>query len=247
MMFSKIYCFRRITATAICLRAGVAIVVAIASTIACVPGYSQVARTSATYRPDVQILLMPGPGGQDMIDLTYSGVVPRAQTQRDLAAIALQTHWKTSAPEISDAALPLAGVTSYPMTSAAMTAPGAVALTDRTFQIEPLILALKSYHHLAITYIVPADFQFAGLTNYSDANVKIALNRQKSTFTYAVEIPKGDFDKLDLPLWQPQPGDVQVASQTSKSRSLALGGVLLVGVLAAAIGYGVYALLSRMQ
>ena len=46
-------------------------------------------------QPDVQVLIFPSAGG-DMIDLTYPGIVPPTQAERDVTAVLHAGGWHTS-------------------------------------------------------------------------------------------------------------------------------------------------------
>ncbi len=199
---------------------------------------------SATYgQPDVQVLIVPAPGG-DMIDLAYPGVVPPVQAERDVTAVLHAGGWHTSDVDISNDALPVQGRAAIPMTGVTFQIVGATpAPGETTIRLEPWAVGLRAYRTIAVTYILGPDFKFNGLRAYQDSHVQIALDQEQSTLTYHVRILDGGrFSSLGLPLTQPAP-------QTSPYSPPKLNwmGILVVGLAAAGVGYAVYTLLSRLH
>lgn len=205
--------------------------------------------------PDIQVLILSNMSGVDQVDITYPGVVTRAQVGRDLSAIVSETSCSIGNIQITNSAMPLIGVKAMPMTSVTFAAQGLVRKGQKAFLLEPLVIALKPYKKLNITYMVPRQFVFAGLHDYADNYVRISLQPQHGTvYSYIVSIDNPNFQRLNLPLWQapaaaaPNPGVIQQAAIEHRSRSLRalkVAGVVLVGALALLVGFGVYVALSR--
>ncbi len=209
---------------------------------------SIVAPGNTTVRPDVQVLIMRDPWSRQMMSLTYPGLVPKAQAQGDVIQISKAANVAATDVSITNDALPLNGAKPIPMTGAVFEAPGVMPENETTFRLEPLIIALKGYKNLAITYIMPPGFVFNGLRSFSNRNVQIALDRRDSTYTYKVHVSDPNFDKLNLPLMQPTPDQMRYADTSERRQSIfRVLGLVLVSALAATVGYAVYALLSRPQ
>jgi hypothetical protein len=199
-------------------------------------------------QPDVQVLILRDGFGHEMVDLTYPMVVPRDQAKRDVDAIAQAASLPSSNLDITDAALPLAGVKSTEMTSATFETMGAIPEGSTSFRIEPWIIALRSYPNVAITYMMPPAFIFNGLRTYQDGNVQIALDHEGQSYTYHVRVLDNNFDHLNLPLMQPDPQAIEYAqAREQHSSTMRVVGLILLSVTAAGAGYAVYVLLSRLH
>jgi hypothetical protein len=197
-------------------------------------------------QPDVQVLLLGDPAGQEMVDVTYRNIVPPAQVQRDLAAIAAATGTTCVGVDISNKALPLAGVRATPMTGVTFVTAGSEPIGSTTLRLEPWIVALKNYPKISVTYIVPPQFAFNGLRTYKDDHVSIQLVQNNSTFSYRVRVLDPRFDRLNLPLMQPTAEQIRLSAAERRLNSFRLIGLVVLSAFAAALGYGVYTLLSRL-
>ncbi len=197
-------------------------------------------------RPDVQALIFPSAGG-DMIDLTYPGVVPPVQAERDVTALLHAGGWHTTDVDISDEALPVQGRAPVPMTSVTFQTVGVTpAQGQATIRLEPWAVGLRGYRTLAVTYIMPPGFKFDGLRTYQDSHVQITLDQEQSTLTYHIRVlDGGNFSSLGLPLTQSSQQMDQADAHSH--RKLKLLGILVVGLVAAGVGYAVYTLLSRLH
>jgi hypothetical protein len=202
--------------------------------------------------PDVQVLVFGPKTGVDQVNITYPTVVPRAQVARDINSLAALSSWPMGGVLIQNTAMPLIGVKAVPMTSVTFDAQGAVRNDQKAFWLEPFVVALRPYKKLSISYMVPKEFAFSGLQNYSDSHVHIALQRHGLVYTYLVAIDNPNFTRLNLPMWQPTSGVqadvVRQASLQHRARSLRVlkfASLALVGALAVLVGFGVYAMLSR--
>ena len=196
--------------------------------------------------PDVLVLVFAVPGGADQIGLTYAGKVPRAQVQRDMAALKQNTGWALTAVKITDSPPPVAGKRPA-MTSAECAAVGVVDGAAHTLPLEPIVRALKPYHRVTLSYFAPPGFQFQGLRGFADEHVQIALMQHGATYTYNITITDPHFDRLNLPLYGlPSAGLQSAQGQPGAARRRP--NPLLVGLtLAAALGAGgvVYFVLAR--
>jgi hypothetical protein len=199
-------------------------------------------------QPDVQVLIMRDAVGNEMVDLTYPRVVPRNQALRDVDSIIQSANLPSSDVDITNSALPMAGVKPPDMTSATFDTTESAAASSTSFWIEPWIVALRAYPNVAITYMMPRQFLFNGLRTYQDKNVQIALVQNGESFTYHVHVLDSSFDHLNLPLTQPDPKAMQYAqAQERKGMTVRVVGLVLLSVVAAGAGYSVYVLLSRLH
>ena len=218
-----------------------------APTVADLPSVAQPVVLPAV-QPDIQVLILRNQAGPDLVDITYPEVVPSVQAHKDVDSIAQAASLTHGDLDISNSPLKLAGVKPIPMTSATFAASENVPDGATTFRLEPWILALRGYRNLAITYLMPPQFVFNGLRSYQDRNVQIALAQNGQSYTYHVHVLDSTFQRLNLPLMQPDPRAVEYAeAQQRRETDARMIGLVLVSIVAAAAGYGVYTFLSRMH
>lgn len=177
--------------------------------------------------PDVLLLVYQRPGLGDQVDVTYAHTVPREQAQRDLQALAQAAGWTVKRSKITDGVPPVQG-RSGAMTSASFVVAHAIDDTTHAFPLEALITAFRPYKRLALVFFVASGFQFQGLGQYADKNVRVTMEQHGSAYTYQIQILNAGFDRLNLP--QPNPGEAR-----ANRRSPLL---LLLAVLAAAVAAG---------
>ena len=199
-------------------------------------------------QPDVQVLVAPGPSGQEMVDLTYPKVITRPQATGDVAAVAKAANVQVGNMEITNSAVTLRGVKPTPMTSATFITQGMLPTAGKgtAFHIEPWIVALRGYPFLAITYLMPPQFAFNGLRSYRSSDVEVWLDQRGATYTYHVHVLNPQLTKLNLPLTQPDMRQTQLAENRQRQMRIRILGLVLVGAVAVAAGYSVYTLLSRL-
>lgn len=188
--------------------------------------------------PDVLILVYQRPGQGDQVDVTYKHTVPHAQALADLSALASATGWPIGASRITDAAPPTQGRGGL-MTGSVFSVLGAVRDDTHTFPVEAFVTAFRSYRRIGLIFIVGPAFQFQGIGDYADNNLRISLDRRGSVFNYQVEVLNPAFSRLDLPRSQPLAGPARPA----RSPLALVGGVL---AAAAAVGVAVYLLTARL-
>jgi len=196
-------------------------------------------------RPDVLILVYALSDGQGQVGVTYPGVVPRAQAQRDLQAIATQTGWRISKVKITDLPPPIQNARGK-MTGIEFTASGAILPQSNTVTLEPFISALRDYHQIGLTYFTEPGFGFQGLRAYADNHVQIAMTQRGTTYSYSITVRDPHFGRLNLPRYQLAPGDSRSVSAPETARRLSRPWLVALVVLAA-LGAGtvVYAVLAR--
>ena len=200
------------------------------------PGMAQ-APSPAT-APDILVLVYQRPGLGDQVDITYSHVVPPAQAQHDVQALAQAAGWTVEQSKITNGLPPVQG-RGGAMTSASFIVAHAIDDTSHTFPLEALITAFRSYKRLALVFFVASGFQFQGLGQYTDKNVQVAMEQHGSAYTYQIQVLNSSFDRLNLP----QPNPAQEAGRGRRSPLLLLLGIL---VAAGAVGVLVYAVTSRL-
>lgn len=202
------------------------------------------------YAPDLQIIVMGGLPGGDQVNVTYPGVPDAIVLRNDVDSLCKQLNVDAGRVHISTEGLPEAGGLSPLMTSVTLTAQGAAPLNTGTLPVDKLILALRSYHRLAVTYILPPTFRYTGFQQYSDRNLKVLLTRRESTYLYAVEIENPNFRTLTLPT-----SDTVVTPHVApQSGGDGLGMILIKGLailvviaIAGTAGWFVYRALAKIK
>ena len=187
--------------------------------------------------PDIVVIVYQRPGLGDQVNVTYARVVPPAQAQRDLQALAQTAGWTVQGSRITNDTPPVRGKVGA-MTSASFVVAHAIDDTSHTFPLEALITAFRPYKRLALVFFVASGFQFQGLGQYADKNVQVAMEQHGSAYTYQIQILNPNFNKLDLP--QPTQG---AAGRSRRSPLLLLLGIL---VAAGAAGVIVYVATARL-
>ena len=188
-------------------------------------------------QPDVLILVYQQPQKGDQVDITYAHTVPHAQAQRDLAALAATTGWPVGPGRVTDGAPPVQSKIG-PMTSITFTVPNVIQNETHALPIESFVTAFRNYKRLNLIFSVGPGFQFQGLGDYADNNVRIALDQHGPAYTYQVQILNPNFTHLGLPA----AGASQPAAPPSKSPWKPL---LLLAAVAVGLGLLVYFLLAR--
>ena len=207
------------------------------------PGWAQTAPPIPSGPPDVLVLVYQRPGMGDQVNITYPRLIPHAQAQRDVAALAQAAGWTPGASRITDAAPPVQGRGKISaMTSVALDAPNVVQNETHAFPLEAFIRAFRSYKRLVLVFFVASEFQFQGLKQFADNDVQIAMEQHGSAYTYQIQILNPQFDHLNLPQSQPAGG---AAKGTAARRSPL---VLFLGILGAAgvTGLLVYLVMARL-
>lgn len=196
-------------------------------------------------QPDIFVLVYAGADGDDSVALTYPTAIPHAQAKNDLSALAANTGWTPKHVNIEDAKAPIAGSKDL-MTSVDFVAHNVIPPQARYLPLEPVISALRNYHHVAITYMVADKYDFEGLRQYNDRYVSIALDARGNAYTYHVHIHDPSFQKLNLPLYQlPEAQTKTAAAPPQATHRVRPWQVMLVTVLACLAGGVVYLVMSR--
>jgi len=198
-------------------------------------------------QPDILILDFVSGSGTETVNLTYPATVPHVQVKRDIAALQTALGCKFYSVHVVDALPPFPGEKTK-MTSASFAGVHAFANTPNTIAVEPLILALKPYKHLALHYFVDSGFQFKGLRDYQDKFVTIAFTPASSTYSYDIHITDPGFTKLNLPVYAPDPATVQTAAVVPPTAQPVHRNpwiILVIAVVAVGLGGLVYTVLTR--
>ncbi|MBV9849868.1 MAG: hypothetical protein JO250_09370 [Armatimonadetes bacterium] len=195
--------------------------------------------------PDVLILVAATSSGQDQIDITYAGMIPHAQAQRDLAALRAATGWTLRRVRITDAPSSLARNRTK-MTGVQCVAARVVRPQTHGLTVQPFVQAFRLYPSILLTYFVGQGFQFQGLHDYADNDVRITLDQHGGAYTYQILIRNPRLERLNLPYLQPAASDVRAVRNESGVRPDSKRWLFaLAAALALAAGCAVYALLSR--
>lgn len=198
-------------------------------------------------QPDVQAIIMHGPGGTDLVDLTYPKVIPASQAAHDVAALAQDAGLGSVQVDVTNHAEKLPKLKTTPMTSATFTVSGILPDDNHetAFRLAPWVMAFKGYRTVTITYLMNQEFGFDGLRQYRDNNVDIELDRRGDAYTYRVAIIDPHFDHINLPFLQPDSHSTVTAVPPSRKPWI-VAGFIAVSAIAAGLGYGVWALLSKI-
>jgi hypothetical protein len=209
---------------------------------------------------DVQVMVFPAvmfppvPGsvtGEDHVTFTYATGLTDEQAMKDFLAYSKITARTLHDVQISTGRTALSGAASPVMTCVTFTTPDVIRSNVPYFDLEPFIQTMKGYHHLRLIFVTPAGFQFTGLRNYEDRNVRISLDQLSAkggtTYTYNVNVLNSRFQALHLPTWQADPAQLKVAEKQKADKRLLLvkifGAILVAGV-ASLVGYLVYNVLA---
>jgi len=200
--------------------------------------------------PDLQVIVMGGLPGGDAVCVTYPGVATQVQQHADVSSLCSQLNADASKVHTSTASLPEAGGHSPLLTSITLTAQGVALLNTGRLPVDKLIVALRSYHKLAITYILPPQFHYTGIHRYSNQYVDLALTQSGSTLIFAVTIKDPNFESLILP-----DHDIVVSSvskeelmrQKTDKLLLGIGAAIFVVLVATLGGFLVYRALTKLQ
>jgi len=207
------------------------------------------AANSPVSAPDILLLVYVQPDGKDILDITYPVSVPHAQAQQDLQALAQNTGWTPQGVKITDALPPVQGVTQK-MTSVEFRAGRTVNAASGRLPLEPVIEALRSYHRIVLNYSLGMPFEFHGLREFSDPNLKIGLRQTGTTYTYDIHILNPRFARLNLPLDQTLAQAAAVTALPAVNHAPVKPRInpwmaALVALLAVGTGIVVYAALAR--
>lgn len=189
--------------------------------------------------------------GYDELSITYRRAIPESQAKRDALALAsvLQTHlFQLVYADSSQPTKP----TTMTVSVSNLFPPGA-----RHFNIEPLIIALKSYKKIRLAFAPRPGMTFDGLENYSNPYVHISFNQSppatkdlqivNAPFMYFITIDDPNFTSLNLPLTSQ---DVATVADTDAGRMARLKivlGIALILVLASLVGWVVYRKLNGVR
>lgn len=194
-------------------------------------------------RPDVLVLVLGGLGANDLVSINYATVVPLPKAQADLDAIASMGGWQVKDAKGETKAS--GGPNPVNSTSISFAAKGLIGYTDGTFSIEPFVIGLKRFQFIEIDYLVPSGFQFRGLKDFDNRYVNIQMRPARNSYRYRIVVKDTGFEKLGLPLVQPNETKATQHQGMPLGLRLALG--LGLGLLGAAAAYLVATYLGRRR
>lgn len=200
--------------------------------------------------PAVMFRNLPAPDNlEDHLTFTYNRVVSMQTVQRDLIAYNKLTNKPLHMVTVTTGKTPLTAARSDRMTSVTFMAADVIQPRSGHFDIDPFIEALKPYRKQRIAFVAPVGFQFTGLRSYKDdyltINVSTGGDERGAMYTYDVDVNNPSFTGLHLPTWQADPRSTQVATAQSNDRVrlIKILGIVLVGSIAAFVGYVVYSVM----
>jgi len=211
--------------------------------------------------PDVQIMVMVAPAGGSVATV-YPQEVPHAQTEARLKRLAL-SGWQVEGLTYEDRRLERNGSASKSpsVRKAAKELPPAPIMSSASFQLntsvvdyaqgtltlEPFLSAFRDVRRVNVTYLVPGQFNFRGLRQFSDNRVDISLVALEGSYTYQVVLKDHGFERLNLPLIEgPGQENARVAQNTSAPPQRLLLGTGIVALAALGIAGIAYAVSHRV-
>lgn len=183
--------------------------------------------------PDVVVLVLNRGGPFDQVCINYASVVPKTEAMQDLDRFARESSCPVRNVRITVADTSTPG--SRPTTSSVFETPMLVNLTDGTLVLEPFISALRRFRLIEVNYLVMPQFSFRGLKDFESKWVKINLTQTGNSYRYRVHIKNGNFDRLGLPLREPE--NVPGGYQTGVSKPVRVLVVLVIAVCASLLAY----------
>lgn len=221
-------------------------------------GTAHAQQSAEATRPEVQILVVPGPTGW-MVATVYPGKVGHAQTQARLRRLRLLTGWPVENLTFEDRQLdrqtaavanPKQASTTRPvMSSATFQTSGNVAdYLQGTLVLEPFLIAFQDFNRVNVTYLGLTKFPFQGLSHYSDEHVEVSLAAQEGSYAYQVTLKDHAFKSLNLPLHDiaKQESPPEAVNTTSPSRRLTWG-IAVVALMAVGVAGIAYAVAHRFS
>jgi hypothetical protein len=142
------------------------------------------------------------------------------------------------------------GSQTPPMTSFTLKVKDAAPLDTGRLPVDKIILGLRAYHRLAITYIMPPRYMYNGFHKFSDKDVSISVTQSYSNCSFVVQIFNQNMTSLTLPVADAVAIASQKSAQQARGRATMLwraGGIIFLSAFAVLIGWGVYTALAKMQ
>jgi len=209
------------------------------------PAASHAGPSAASGQPDVLVLVQALPRGNNEVCITYPTIVPKTQVQHDMDSLHSISGWVIKNPKITAGLAPIRGSKDV-MTTVVFNTNNVVAPDSHAFPIEPIVTALRGYNHILITYFLNSPIHYTGLRDYDDNNVSVSFEERGPAYTYHVKLHNTNFQKLNLPLYQPAPSTVRTASKSVEGRhAVKPWQVALIAVLAAVAGGAVYMAMAK--
>jgi hypothetical protein len=103
---------------------------------------------------------------------------------------------------------------------------------------------MRGHNQIVITYLLNTRIDYTGLRDYRDKNVAVSFEQNGPACTYHVKLLNQQFQKLNLPLYQPPASSIRTAKDDGR-RPIKPWQVALIAVLAAAAGGAVYMAMAK--
>ncbi|MGQ9784041.1 MAG: hypothetical protein ACUVRS_08685 [Armatimonadota bacterium] len=191
--------------------------------------------------PNVMVLVLNRGGPFDQVCINYTSVVSKKEAMQDLDRFARESSCPVRNLRITVADTSTPG--STPTTSSVFETPMLVNLTEGTFVLEPFISALRRFKMIEVNYLVMPQFSFRGLKDFESKWVKINLTQAGNSYRYRIHIKNSNFDRLGLPLREPE--NVPGGYRTGASKPIRILVILVIAVCASLLAYMVAARFRR--
>lgn len=177
------------------------------------------------FSTDALVIVTSDPQGDDYVSIAYTTEISKEQLKADLAEIQKASGWKIekvkSAVGSPGAGLPLTTSTEFHTL-------GVVDYKQGYLYVEPFVIALKRLREIDIQFLIPGEFSFKGLQDFSNDTVNVKFSRDGIQYIYSIELAKNDFQTLNLP-------------KPHSNRALLWVGIIILALVAAAAAYWVSA------
>ena len=168
------------------------------------------ANDAARQRPEVQVVVVPMPGGQWGVSEVYSGQVPAAKAKERLANLLKVSGWTAASPlAFEDAALDVGnvgkiGAVAPPppvMSSVRCSLNGAVVNPAQgVINIAPFIQSLRDLNRVNIAFLMPfpAGTTYHGLEHLDSPQISVDLASRQGTYLFIANIKDHSAAPLSL-------------------------------------------------
>ncbi len=205
---------------------------------------------SSNARPEVQVVVVPMPGGQWGVSEVYSSQVPAAKAKERLANLLKVSGWTAASPiAFEDAALDVGnvgrmGAVAPPppvMSSVRCSLNGDVANASQgIIHVAPFIESLRDLNRVNIAFLMPfpAGAAYRGLEHLNTPQVSVDLAARQGTYLFVANIKDHSASALSF-----APVD-RTSAPVSRTRGSMLPFVF---GLAIVVGVGVYLWATRLM
>jgi len=183
---------------------------------------------TAQNRLDIQVTIFSEPSGKETVAVAYDRKIPRADIDRDLAALAGHLRLPPPALKVTEergivvAEAELSGLTNW---------------STGTVNLDALINTFKRYGHFQVMCMFLGDFPLRTVENQQRGPVRVETQVNGSTVSYQIRVDQSHGVPKDIPSF----------NQRDALWPLVLGVVGLLAVLAACAYLIAYAIRARRR